>query len=129
MGDAEAQELSREAQQQENRHLHFRYAEDGSLIIDARVLAEIGALVPKTLNAALSDAAEPTDTTDVPGGTSAAKVPVTARRVDALGVIAESLPPRQTVTNLRVTAASGSGWMRRMACRPHRLPFALFMSV
>jgi len=37
----EAEELSREAQQQANQYLKYRYAEDGSLILDARLLADL----------------------------------------------------------------------------------------
>ena len=49
----ESEELTREAQQQATRLLSHCYDEDGSLILKARLPAEMGALVLKALEAAL----------------------------------------------------------------------------
>src|SRR6202161_1318211 len=51
----ESEELTREAQQQATRLLSHCYDEDGSLILKARLPAEMGALVLKALDAALKD--------------------------------------------------------------------------
>ena len=96
----ESEELSREAQQQATRRVSFFYAEDGSLVLKARLPAEIGALVLKALDAAVNDPA----VSDVSAETSTTKQPSSsmlvmvsdekaswgARRADALGRIAES---------------------------------------
>ncbi len=62
----EAEELTREAQQQVNRFLSYSYDDDGSLILKARLPAETGALVLKALHAAMEsqDNAESEDQTD-----------------------------------------------------------------
>ena len=57
----EAEELSREECQQQNRSLMYRYDDDGSLVINARLTAEVGALVLKALDLAAEN---------VPAGTS-----------------------------------------------------------
>ena len=49
----EAEELSREARQQQNRRVSYRYDDDGSLIINCRLPAEAGALVLKALELAV----------------------------------------------------------------------------
>ncbi len=77
----EAEELSREAIQQQNRSLMYRYDDDGSLIINARLTAEVGALVLKALDIAIEN---------VPAGTSKERVRFSARRADALALVAES---------------------------------------
>ena len=95
----ESEELSRDAQQQATRKVSYFHDEDGSLVLKARLPAEIGALVIKALDAALKDPAM----SDVSAGTStqqAARSTVAAmleeraswgvRRADALGRIAES---------------------------------------
>ena len=54
----EAEELSREARQQANRYLKYRYTEDDSLVIDAQLPAELGALFIRALDAALPEVLE-----------------------------------------------------------------------
>src|SRR6202158_3787791 len=54
----EAQELSREAQQHANRSVTYGFAEDGSLILKARLPAVAGALLLKALDAALESLPE-----------------------------------------------------------------------
>jgi hypothetical protein len=51
----EAEELSRDAQQQATRGISYFYDSDGSLVLKARLPAEIGALVIKALDAAVND--------------------------------------------------------------------------
>ena len=51
----ESEELSREAQQQAARLVSYSYDQDGSLILKARLPAEMGALVLKALDAAVKD--------------------------------------------------------------------------
>ena len=95
----EAAELSREAQQQATRKVSFFYDTDGSLVLNARLPAEIGSLVIKALDAAVNDPA----VRDVSAETSPQKPNYgvmsepaverpswSARRADALGRIAES---------------------------------------
>jgi hypothetical protein len=53
----EAEELSREAQQQATRQVSYFYEDDGSLILKARLPAEIGELLIKALEAAANDRA------------------------------------------------------------------------
>jgi hypothetical protein len=81
----EAEELSREQRQQQNRRVSFRYDDDGSLILDCRLPAEIGARVMKALDVAIEDVPR-----DVPAGTSKEPVRFSARRADALALMAES---------------------------------------
>ncbi|HEU4627228.1 MAG TPA: DUF222 domain-containing protein, partial [Steroidobacteraceae bacterium] len=90
----EAEELSREAQQQATRSVSYFWDDDGSLLLKARLPAEIGALLVKALDAATEEISTP----PVPQGTSLASAPLpaderpsfAARRADALGVLAES---------------------------------------
>ena len=49
----DAEELSREARQQQNRCVSFRYDDDGSLILNCRLPAEAGALILKALDLAV----------------------------------------------------------------------------
>jgi hypothetical protein len=49
----QAEELSREAQQHVNRSVSYEYAEDGSLVLKARLPAVAGALLIQALKAAL----------------------------------------------------------------------------
>ena len=77
----DAEELSREARQQQNRCVSFRYDDDGSLILTCRLPAEAGALIMKALELAVED---------VPAGTSPEPVSFSARRADALALVAES---------------------------------------
>jgi hypothetical protein len=95
----EAEELSREAQQQATRQVSYFYDSDGSLVLKARLPAEIGTLVLKALDAAVNDPA----VRDVSAETSTPqprwgliskpsddRPSWGARRADALGRIAES---------------------------------------
>lgn len=82
----EAEELSREARQQQNRRVSYRHDDDGSLILNCRLPAEAGALVLKALELAM----ERLPACDVPAGTSSERVPFSARRADALALVAES---------------------------------------
>jgi hypothetical protein len=83
----EAEELSREAQQQANRSVSYEYAEDGSLMLKARLPALAGAMLLRALEAALAG---------LPKTAISAKVvkelPIaySARRADALAAVAES---------------------------------------
>ncbi len=92
----QAEELSREAQQQAARYVSWIHDENGSLIIKASLPAEAGALVVKALNIAAEAAFREGR---VSAETSAAasdhpapgeKVNSGARRADALARIAES---------------------------------------
>src|SRR5687768_7713730 len=49
----EAEELSREQRQRQNRRVTFRYDDDGSLILTCQLPAEAGALVMKALDIAV----------------------------------------------------------------------------
>ena len=51
----EAEELSREARQQQNRRVSFRYDDDGSLILNCRLPAEAGAKIMKALELAVEE--------------------------------------------------------------------------
>jgi hypothetical protein len=109
----EAQELSREARQQAGRCVSWILDEDGSYVVKARLPAEVGALFVKALDAAseglskglpagtVVSAREPrsASTPKTPAGASAHSIPPadpseqpsrTARRADALGVLAET---------------------------------------
>ena len=94
----EAQELSREARQQAGRSVSYVFDDDGSLVLKARLPAEIGTLFVKALDAAME-----LTPSDVPAGTSCddaarefvEEVPDerpsrVARRADAVAVLAES---------------------------------------
>jgi hypothetical protein len=83
----EAEELSREQLQRQNRRVSFRYDDDGSLVVTCHLPAEAGALVMKALDIAVESIPA---TEDVPAGTSAQRVPFSARRADALARVAES---------------------------------------
>ena len=91
----DAAELSREASQQRNRSCTYRWDDDGSLVLKARLPAETGALVLKALDAALAgmpfEAEDPAaEVMDVSAETPTVKLPPSVRRADALGVMAES---------------------------------------
>jgi len=92
----QVEELSREARQQANRSVRYSYDDDGSLILKARLPAEIGALVLKALEIALDDLPLPPEEVQrvekQPDGSyqREGRVPVCARRADALGLLAES---------------------------------------
>lgn len=74
----EAEELSREKQQHQNRRITFRYDDDGSLVLTCHLPAEAGAQVMKALDIAIEDAPARSDER------------FSARRADALARIAES---------------------------------------
>jgi hypothetical protein len=97
----EAEELSREAQQQANRQLKWYYDADGMLVIKARLPAEFGQLFIKAIQAASEDVSEPKHSTETPinvsGSNVSAETPSVkfhpdppARKADALAVMAES---------------------------------------
>ena len=77
----EAEELSREARQQQNRGVMWRFDDDGSVVLTCRLPAETGAQMLKAIDVALEH---------VPAGTPGEKVPFSARRADALALVAES---------------------------------------
>lgn len=85
----EAEELSRDAQQQANRCLTYHYDDDGSLVLKARLPAEAGAALLKALQHAEQQSPEAI-ADDVSAETLTVKSTPTARRADALAVIAES---------------------------------------
>ena len=65
----DAEELSREARQQQTRGVSWRYDDDGSLILNCRLPAEAGAQLVKALELAVEEL--PKDSPgDVPAGTS-----------------------------------------------------------
>ena len=57
----EAEELSREQQQRTNREVRYCWDVDGSLILKARLPADVGALVLKALEAAVPEAPDDVD--------------------------------------------------------------------
>ena len=83
----EAEELSREQRQQQNRRVSFRYDDDGSLILTCHLPAEAGAMVMKALDIAVDSLPVHEN---VPAGTSRQVMPYSARRADALARVAES---------------------------------------
>jgi hypothetical protein len=95
----EAAELSREARQQATRKVSYFYDTDGSLVLKARLPAEIGALVIKALDAAVNDPAVRDVSAETLGRKpscglisepSVERPSWGARRADALGRIAET---------------------------------------
>jgi hypothetical protein len=82
----DAEELSREAQQQANRYFSYRYDDDGSLTFHGRVPAEVGAFLLKALQAGMDELPP----ADVSAGTPTVKSEIQVRRADALGLLAES---------------------------------------
>ena len=83
----QAAELSREAQQHVNRSVSYEYAEDGSLVLKARLPAVAGALVIQALKAALDRIPATEISADV---VQEHQIPYGSRRADALAAIAES---------------------------------------
>jgi Domain of unknown function (DUF222)/HNH endonuclease len=83
----EAEELSREAQQHTRRSLSYWFADDGSLMLKARLPAVAGALLIKALDAALESLPENAISADV---ISERPIPYESRRADALAAVAES---------------------------------------
>jgi hypothetical protein len=96
----EAAELSREARQQAGRSITYYWDDDGSLVLKARLPAEAGTLLLRALEAAEADAPLPDVATDPDVAELRSSLPLsaetrdatprTARRADALGVLAES---------------------------------------
>ena len=86
-GCQEAEELSRDQRQQQNRRVSFRYDDDGSLILTCQLPAELGARVMKALDIAVEGLPV---YRDVPAGTRKEIIPYSQRRADALGRVAES---------------------------------------
>ena len=85
----DAEELSREARQQQTRCVSIRHDDDGSLILNCRLPAEAGAKILKALELAVEEL--PVDPPkDVPAGTFVERVPFSVRRADALALVAES---------------------------------------
>src|SRR6266404_6337681 len=88
----EAQELTREQEQEANRALSYHIDDDGSLILKARLPAEAGAVFMKALELSVEEVRsnEPADDENVPAGTSTVKSTPRMRRADALALMAES---------------------------------------
>jgi hypothetical protein len=102
----EAEESSREERQQARRSVSYYFDDDdGSLVLKARLPAETGMLLLRALEAALPELPLPREDCEVrlhvsaatSNGTiqtlqrgSAPRIPPTARRADALAVVAES---------------------------------------
>ncbi len=96
----ESEELSREARQQATRTVSYFYDPDGTLVLKARLPAEIGALVVKALDAAVNDpAAKDVSAETAPPRSAEWGLMVRpsderpswgARRADALGRLAET---------------------------------------
>jgi hypothetical protein len=72
----QAAELSREAQQHANRAVNYWFADDGSLMLKARLPAPAGALLIKALDAAME--------------VQEYSIPFEQRRADALAAVAEN---------------------------------------
>jgi hypothetical protein len=92
----EAEELSREAQQHTKRSVTYSFADDGSLILKARLPAVAGAMLIKALDAALDSLPE--------NEISAAMVeerPISyqSRLADALAAVAESFLAKSDATS------------------------------
>src|SRR6202011_6000354 len=81
----EAAELSREAQQHATRSVTYGFAEDGSLILNARLPAVAGALLLKALDAALASTPATEISVNVVEERS---ISYPARRADALAAVA-----------------------------------------
>lgn len=90
----ESEELTREERQQKNRMLQYFYDHDGSLVIKARLPAQIGALFKKAIDKAVDDLWETEPEAvenDTPAGTPSVKfLPTRTKRADALELLAES---------------------------------------
>jgi hypothetical protein len=87
----QAEELSREAQQHTTRSVTYGYADDGSLILTARLPAVAGAMLIKALDAALESTAATEMAADA---VEERAIAYPARRADALGAVAESFLAR-----------------------------------
>jgi len=88
-GEQEAIDLAQKAEQQ--RRVAWRWDADGSLMIEGRLPAELGALVIKALEAATAPPAKTQPTPeDVTAVTSPSGETLVQRRADALVAVAES---------------------------------------
>ncbi len=88
----DAEELTREAVQQRDQSLWWHTEPDGSLVVRARLPAEVGALFVRALQAAQDSLPIP-DAKNVPAGTFSGSEDLLRsrkRRVEALAVLAES---------------------------------------
>jgi hypothetical protein len=83
----QAEDLSREAQQQANRSVQYWYDDDGSLVLRARLPALAGAALVKALEAAMEDV--PASGTNVDMGEEY-RLSHEAHRADALAMVAET---------------------------------------
>jgi Domain of unknown function (DUF222)/HNH endonuclease len=83
----EAEALGREAQQHTTRSVTYGYAEDGSLVLKARLPAVAGAMLIKALDAALESLPKRAICARV---VEERPIPYAARRADALAAVAES---------------------------------------
>jgi hypothetical protein len=83
----QAEEISREAQQQINRSVNYWFDEDGSLILKARLPAAAGAMLIQALDAALDNLPDNEISAD-----TVAERPISfeSRRADALAALAET---------------------------------------
>jgi hypothetical protein len=88
----DAEELSREAQQQASRTVDYWYDNDGSLVLKARLPALAGAMLVKALEAAKT--AVPASTVNV-NLAEEHRLSYQARRADALARVAESYLERE----------------------------------
>jgi hypothetical protein len=83
----EAEELCREAQQHANRSVSYWFADDGSLMLKARLPAVAGAMLIKALDAAI----ETVPTMEISAGVAEERpIPHESRRADALAQLAEN---------------------------------------
>ena len=82
----EAEELSREQRQQQNRRVSFRYDDDGSLVLDLPAAGR----GRRAVHEGARHRGGRTADRDVPAGTSKEVVRFSARRADALALVAES---------------------------------------
>ncbi|HKQ83091.1 MAG TPA: DUF222 domain-containing protein [Steroidobacteraceae bacterium] len=88
-----AEEMQREAVQQAERSVSWHYDADGSLLLRAKLPAEIGAIVLKAMELAIEEIPleqVSQSRADVPAGTPTVKSIPSARRADALALLAES---------------------------------------
>jgi hypothetical protein len=90
----ESVELSREERQEKNRMLQYFYDHDGSLVIKARLPAQVGEVFKKAIDMAVGDLWETQPETveaETPAGTPNVKFqPTRTKRADALELLAES---------------------------------------
>lgn len=86
----ESAELSREARQHESRRIVYFYDDDGSLVANVRLPADVGEKWIKALDLAVEALPDEPPAADVPAGTPRRRARWGARRADALGLIAET---------------------------------------